>query len=182
MVAKLDDLTIPQVEPPASLGERIAASSHGTVPFTQRRRTLPSVPSSWLAMAASVAFAVGIGGGVAYDRIAAPAPQDNTALATLATSHFLHANFTPRDPGAPPAKVIYARDGSWLYVIVDTGQCDCRIDAVRGGSHVELGSPRSHGTTATLWVPKAGRPTALALVSETNQTVADVPLKYSAAP
>jgi hypothetical protein len=182
MVAKLDDLTIPLVEPPASLGRRIAAITNAPVPFARPRKAFFSAPPGWLAAAASVAFVLGIGGGVAYDRIATPVPEDNAALATLATSHFLHANFTARDPSAPPAKVIYARDGSWLYVIVDAGQCDCRIEAVRGGSHVELGSPRSHGTTATLWVPKAGRPAALALVSDTNHTVADVPLKYSAAP
>lgn len=181
MVARMDDLTIPLVTPPASLGERIAASAGTRVlPLARRRRVFPSVSTAWLATAASIAFVLGIGGGISYERASSGDGADNLALATLATSHFLHANFTPRDAGAPPAKVIYARDGSWLYVIVDAGQCGCRVEAVRSGSHVEFGSPRSHGATETLWVPKAGRPTALALVSDGDRTIADVPLKYFA--
>jgi hypothetical protein len=185
MVALLEDLTVPEVQPPASLGERIAASARTVVPLGRRRRAPFSGQSGWLAMAASVAFVLGIGGGMWFDLAAGLGPasdQDSLALATIATSHFLHASFTSREPGAPPAKVLYARDGSWLYVIVDAARCDCRIVARRGEARVDLGPPRAHGLTETLFLAKAGRPGALALISGENRTLGDVNLPYSAAP
>ncbi|MEO9264467.1 MAG: zf-HC2 domain-containing protein [Candidatus Baltobacteraceae bacterium] len=42
----------------------------------------------------------------------------NAATIAMIGSHFAHAQFTPVAAGAPSAKVIYARNGAWLYVIV----------------------------------------------------------------
>ncbi len=49
------------------------------------------------------------------------------ALAAIVHGHFGHAGFTPGAPGAPAAKVLYARDGAWLYLVVDRPESGLRL-------------------------------------------------------
>lgn len=79
---------------------------------------------SWLAAAATLIVAVGLGGTLAVEnaRLATIVADDGVALATVATSHFIHASFIGQAWGAPPAKVLYGRDGTWLYVVVDAAR------------------------------------------------------------
>jgi len=53
-------------------------------------------------------------------------------MVAMVSSHFLHAPFVPVTPGAPGAKVVYARDGSWLYVIVAPGSEPLDVIAISG--------------------------------------------------
>ncbi len=191
-VAALDDLVLPQAASPARLGERIAAAARTIVPQRpvasasqgsragRRRRWASLSWQSWSAVAASVAFILGIGGGVWLDRTNQTrlgAAGDERALERIATSHFRHASFIGREAGAPVAKVLYARDGAWIYVVVDARDCACRVVAhSENGTH-DLGPLHEHGATKTLFNDGAGRPVTLELMRG-GQRVADATLIY----
>jgi anti-sigma factor RsiW len=90
-------------------------------------------PAGWIA-AVAAAFIVGllpwtlglgIGGG------GGPTAQQRASDAMLA-GHFLHVELTPLASGAPAAKAIYARNGSWLYVLVGPAQRTLGIVLVAG--------------------------------------------------
>jgi hypothetical protein len=167
-VAMLDDATIPQVAPPPALAQRIAASAAAlaaskVVPL----RRAPSWHVQQLGLAASIALVVGLGGGIAFDRSTGgshAATRDEDAIKTIAASHFLHATFASLVPGAPTAKVLYARDGSWYYVIVDDNVADCHVVARSAGGDVDGGSLVAGTQTSTLFVHPAVRPRSLELV------------------
>lgn len=71
----------------------------------------PRVSVWWVAVAAAAALILGL-------LIPHGAPQGDVATLAMLHSHFAHAQFTGNGPAA---KVIYARDRSWYYVIVAGG-------------------------------------------------------------
>jgi hypothetical protein len=183
-VAALDDAFIPQLDPPERLGARIAASAQAVVPLAprrvSRRAALPS--PSFYATAAALLLAAGIGGGALVEHSAEvrEAAHDSAILATIATAHFNHVSLTAREPSAPISKVLYARDGAWFYVVIDSPTCDCRVVARSAASERDLGAPEVRGSTATLFVRDFPRPTALELVDAAGRVIAGATLVYSA--
>jgi hypothetical protein len=179
-VAALDDAMLPRIEPPAELGRRIAASAAVVRPAPAVRR--PFVAPRWaMAMAAAFALATGLWGGVQFQQAAgvrAALRADDLMLATLVNSHFKHQPFTPRRAGAPNAKVLFAPDGAWFYVIVDGSAGTCRLLARSATGERDLGSPALRGGTATLMVRDFPRPTSLELVGQDGGTIAGVSLTY----
>ncbi len=186
-VAALDEVFVPQLEPPERLGSRIAASAQAVVPFVprpvsgtpSRRPVRPA--TGFLATAAALLIAVGTGGGVLVERSAESrqAASDSAVLATIANSHFNHVSFSPRDPAAPISKALYARDGAWFYVVVDSATCDCRVIAHSPAGRRDLGKPDVRGTTATLFVRDFPRPASLDLVDASDRVIAGARLVYS---
>lgn len=80
------------------------------------------------------------------------------ALAAIVHGHFSHAGFTPGAAGAPAAKVLYARDGAWLYLVVDRPEAGLRLLAEAPGAAPRLlGVTRASGAVATLYVERPGR-------------------------
>jgi hypothetical protein len=67
------------------------------------------------------------------------------ALAALVHSHFDHSPFVAQRVGAPAAKVMYARDGSWLFVVVDRPSVPLEVDGIAAnGAALSLAQlPRS---------------------------------------
>jgi len=185
-IAALDEVFVPLVEAPERLGMRISMSSEVVAPPTRsvshdgwlRKRLSLFVPG-FLAAALVLLF-LGISGGMLYQRstIWRQVAQDSTVLATIATSHFKHASFTAREPGAPIAKVLYARDGRWFYVIVNSASCDCRLVARSATAQRDLGSLEVRGSTATRFVSDFPRPTSLKLIGGSRSEVLSVSLKY----
>lgn len=183
-VAALDATFVPQIEPPERLGARVASSAREIAPraplapATPRRqsRTAPG----FLAAAAAVLLAIGAGGGVLVERSAdlRQAARDSAILATIASSHFNHAGFTARDPSAPVAKALYARDGAWLYVVVDSATCDCSVVARSAAGERDLGKPEVRGKTATLFVRDFPRPLALELIGPAGRAISGATLVY----
>jgi anti-sigma factor RsiW len=112
----------------------------------------------WLAVAAALAlgFSIGVAG---LFRPAPPARE--AATVAMVESHFNHAQFAGT---GPPAKVIYARDRSWIYVIVAAGE---RYDvyAVRGGQARLVGSTQSNGATSEAFIAQPGALDAVELRS-----------------
>ena len=77
---------------------------------------------AWIAVAAALAIGLIPWAATVLRERAAPTEQpQRLADAAMLAGHFLHAPFAPRDPSAPPAKVVYARDGAWMYVIAGPG-------------------------------------------------------------
>jgi anti-sigma factor RsiW len=186
-IAALDETFIPQLEPPGRLGSRIAASAQ-TVTAPAPRREQPRASrtarpaAGFLATAAALLLAAGIGGGVLVERSAdgRQAARDSAILATIASSHFNHASLTPRDPAAPVSKVLYARDGAWYYVVVDSATCACRVVASTASGERDLGEPEVRGSTATLFVRNLPRPRSLELVGASGRIISGARLVYPA--
>lgn len=185
-VAALDEVFVPLVEPPERLRMRIAMSSEVVASPTRSvshddwlRKRPSRFVSGYLAAALLLLF-LGGSGGVLYQRSTTwrQVAQDSTVLATIATSHFKHASFTAREPGAPIAKVLYARDGRWFYVIVNSASCDCRLIARSATAQRDLGSLEVRGSTATRFVSDFPRPTSLKLIRGPRSDVSIVSLKY----
>ncbi|HET6276981.1 MAG TPA: zf-HC2 domain-containing protein [Candidatus Cybelea sp.] len=100
------------------------------------------VPAWWLPVAAAAALIVGMALPSLF------AQRESPTLAMI-HSHFNHAQFSGSN--APPAKVIYARDRSWYYVIVE-GSHRYGVYGVGNGRSVEIGSTQPKGESSELFV------------------------------
>jgi predicted anti-sigma-YlaC factor YlaD len=142
--------------------ERVVAELATAVPpVEQRLRALPSrrgTMQRWYAVAAVFVLMAGVSLGSLLDvrTLADRVSSDDTILSTIATSHFSHAEFTAVGAGAPVAKVLYARKGEWVYIIVDGAVPGCTAFATHAGVRVELGDVMLHGKTSTLFVRNPG--------------------------
>lgn len=119
-----------------------------SIRFTRERSRVSFVP--WLAVAA--AFVLGLLPSIPLlvEREQVNRMHDVASVAMI-NSHFNHAQFTGTAANAPPAKVIYARDHSWLYVIVQ-GNHRFEVDALRGSSTHTLGTTQPTGAASELFV------------------------------
>lgn len=108
------------------------------------------------------------------------AAHDSAILATIASSHCNHVGFTSRAPSGPVSKVLYARDGAWFHLVVDSATCDCRLLARSAAGQRDLGKPEVGGTTATLFVSDFAHPTSLELVAASGRVLSDATLAYPA--
>jgi anti-sigma factor RsiW len=181
-VAALVDEFVEPVDPPASLGARIAASARAVAPAPVARARVipfPQARAAWLA--AAIVVAAGSAGGALVEHAAdvRAAASQSAVLATLANSHFLHVSLSARRADAPVSKAIYARDGAWVYVIVDRASCACRVVARTTAGPIDLGAPETRGTTATLFTRAIARPTSVALVDAAGQILSDATLSYA---
>jgi len=169
-VAALDDAFVPQCEPPERLDARIAAAAQAVVPLAARRsvrRAALPAPSFYATAAALL---------LADTRQAA---HDSAVLATIATAHFNHITLTARESSAPVSKVLYARDGAWFYLVVDSATCDCRAVVRSAAGERDLGKLEVRGSTATLFVRDVPRPTSLELVDASGRVISGATLVYS---
>jgi len=102
-----------------------------------------------------------------YFRPAAP----QAALVAMIHSHFNHAQFAAvASANAPAAKVIYARDRSWLFIVAD-GSRRYSVYAINGARVTRLGDLQPQGATSTLYVAHA--PTADAVELREGSTVVE---------
>lgn len=143
------------------LGEAEAVVADLTLSYSpQEVAQLPArpLPRAWIATAAACAVAIGvtIASLLQTQHLAVRAGADDEILATLATSHFNHAQFAGTVPDAPVAKLLNARHGEWLYVIVDSPAGDLRVVAQRGDKTIDLGPTNAHGRTSILFVRDPG--------------------------
>ncbi|MBV8601855.1 MAG: zf-HC2 domain-containing protein [Candidatus Eremiobacteraeota bacterium] len=165
LVTRLILATTSLVEPPGGLERRVAPAA---------RRQWPV----WGSLAAALALSVGINATLLrHDSdVKTLALMDDAALSTIATSHFRHETLTPRRPGAPIAKALYAADGTWLYVIVDATDCRCRVVIKNNSGERDLGAPHAGSKASTLFERGQGSPQTVALVDGAGRVVADAEL------
>jgi hypothetical protein len=109
------------------------------VPLTFERR---GISAWWLAPAAAAALIVGL-------LLPRPASNQNAALLAMINSHFSHAQFAGQS--GPPAKVLYARDRSWYYVIVSGGH-RYEVYGIQAGVAHDLGATSPGEGTSQLFV------------------------------
>lgn len=120
----------------------------------------------WIAVAAAfvIGFLPTVPLWLAQHRSADLAATRSTATLAMIESHFTHAQFSPVAPNAPDAKVIYARDGSWLYIIVSGSH---RFVVYDDYGRV-LGTTEPSGTTSELLCVSPARANAVTLREGTN--------------
>ena len=99
-------------------------------------------PSQWI-LAVAAAFVLGLlpwGITALRDRPAGGnAAAGGQVAAAMLSGHFTHVPFVARVSGAPAAKVIYAREGGWIYVIAGAGTDALEIAVLRGEQSTTVG-------------------------------------------
>lgn len=100
-------------------------------------------------------------------------------LAAIVSSHFFHAAFASVERGAPSAKVLYARDGSWLYVIANA-DASYRVVGTVDGTKMFVGTTESRNGESTLFVRPSRRYGALEL-TDGKSTLSRAVLVYASA-
>jgi anti-sigma factor ChrR (cupin superfamily) len=88
--------------------------------------------------------------------------QTETALGAIASSHFGHTTLTS-GPGVV-AKALYARDGSWIYVVAEHVPRGAHV-VLRTGAAIRDAGALDAGTPATLFVRAPGRNEEISVVA-----------------
>jgi len=156
VVCAMIEMTTPLVSAPATLESRIKRIAE------PRRSKGPS--AMWGALAAAVILTLGL----STMHFREETLRSDAVLATIATSHFKHVSLTSHTIGAPPAKVLYAPDRSWIYLIVDAAPCECHLIAVYGNRVRDFGAPEQNDLTSTLFIKNAGKPASVRLVGKSG--------------
>ena len=155
----------------------LVAAMTGTQPEGALESGRPSDPRVARFAALAAVFALLFAGTLAYavferNRGAA----QSAPLAAIVGSHFLHAQFQSAMPAAPAAKVLYARDGTWIYAIVNA-PASYVLTGIRDGRATVLASTSATGTESTAFVRTAQRYLAVEL-RRNGALVARAPLVY----
>ena len=110
-------------------------------------RLRPSIFRFAIAAAFALVFlGLGVQTLLLHQRLAA----EDVALVTIVHSHFNHVSMSPKSSNPVAAKILYARDGSWIYIIADKPESSLRAVAGTAAGTVDLGALKSAGETATL--------------------------------
>ena len=135
---------------------------------------LPAVAAA-AAVAAILAFGLTMVFAPVRERPAGVA--DRPALEAMLAGHFLHAPFAGRIAGAPAAKVIYAREGGWIYVIAAPGAHALDVVAVTSGRRLSISSLEPSDRVRSRFATIAGRADTVELVDR-GVAVATAHLAY----
>ncbi|MFY9664941.1 MAG: hypothetical protein WAK19_10860 [Candidatus Cybelea sp.] len=102
---------------------------------------------------------------------------EDVALVTMVHSHFNHVSMSPQSANPVAAKILYARDGTWIYIIADKPGGPLRAVAHTPAGAADLGALGSAGQTATLLVHPRERIRSITL-QRAGTTVASAKLAY----
>lgn len=83
--------------------------------------------------------------------------RNDVALSALVNSHFNHVSFTPSVAGVPPAKLLYARSGEWLYVIIEQPRSDVTVEVRDARGKHTVGTIGGNRPEGALFVRRPGR-------------------------
>jgi hypothetical protein len=192
---------LPAIAPFAELGRRLSASAADSARTGARRATSTvsrsamrtsartsarssARPSTgWFsdrvlryAVAAALVLAL-LNAGWQSFRFHREIAVEDVALSTLVHSHFNHVSMTPLVAGPLAAKILYARDGSWIYVIADRPSGALRALGYGAGKALNFGTMPSDGKTATLLVRPRSRVRRIVL-ERGDVPVAEATLAY----
>jgi hypothetical protein len=103
--------------------------------------------------------------------------NDDVALVTMVHSHFNHVSMSPESANPVAAKILYARDGSWIYIVADKPGGTLHAIAQVGSATTDLGALVSTGESATLLVRPRERIASITL-QRTGTSVASARLVY----
>jgi len=123
-------------------------------PHRRTTRRGPSASSAWIgAIAACLALAFGVQS-VRLASADAAITRTGDALAIVAASHFEHVTMTPTH-GSLTAKVLFSRDHTWIYCIVDS-RARYTLGGSAGGVWRELAQTVANGSVSAAFVAHAG--------------------------
>ncbi len=165
--------SLPAAEPSSELGRRIGESAR---PRLQTVAPTRAWDLRGLAIAAVFALAFLVAGWQALalrGRVAA----DDLALVTVVHSHFNHVSTSPQSANPVAAKILYARDGSWLYIIADRPGGTLRALGRTAAGTLDLGVLAGSDQAATLLVRPSTRITSVTLQRD-GTAVASAKLVY----
>lgn len=155
----------------------VVATMTGTQPEDAAETGSAADPRIARFAALAAVFALLFAGALAYAVFERNRGTEQAApLAAIVGSHFLHVQFQSATPQAPAAKVLYARDGSWIYVIVNE-PAPYAVTGIRDGRATDLVSTSATGTESTAFVRTAQRYSTLEL-RRNGALVARAPLVY----
>ncbi|MGA8795677.1 MAG: hypothetical protein WB526_01250 [Candidatus Cybelea sp.] len=162
---------LPMASPSPALERRLRDSVRPQLGAAKAR---PSVLRFALAAAVALIF-LGLGWQtlVLQQRLKA----DDVALVTMVHSHFNHVSMAPESANPVAAKILYARDGSWMYIIADKPGGSLHAIAETATGTVDLGVLTSTGETASLLVHPRGRISSVVL-QRADANVASARLTY----
>jgi hypothetical protein len=162
---------LPAREPSPELGERLRES---TTPRTQRRAR-NRFDLAWALAAALVLALLALGWQniVLRKHLA----RQEIALAMLVHSHFNHVSMIAAPGNTIAAKILYARNGSWIYIIVENPSSSLRAVGQTPVGTLDLGTLERSGDIATLLRHPRVRVHSIAL-KRGNVTLASAVLVY----
>ena len=135
--------------------EETLASMTSLLPAYRAPQRRPAVWKPAARVAVAAAFVAGLLVAtftLAFMNLGGGSNDDVRAQIAMTHAHFEHIELEPAAAGAPAAKVIYAQDRSWLYVIVDDGRAGYRLlSAGPTGTH-GLGQLVAHGGSSSLFI------------------------------
>lgn len=161
---------LPQATPSPALERRLRESVRRR-PSAKPRASL--FPLGLAAAFALVVLGLGWQALVLRDRLAV----DDVALVTMVHSHFNHVSMDPESANPVAAKILYARDGSWIYIIADKPGGILHAIARTAVGAADLGALGSAGETATLLVHPRERIRSITL-ERAGTNVASARLTY----
>jgi len=103
--------------------------------------------------------------------------DEDVALVTMVHSHFNHVSMAPESANPVAAKILYARDGSWIYIIADKPGGSLHAIAETATGTVDLGLLTSTGETASLLV-RPREPIRSVVLRRADTDVASARLTY----
>ena len=147
----------------------LAAALRPMPPVTARRTWWTTV-----ATAAAIVFAAT----TAFESISAHTAsaqmvRTGAALGAIASSHFAHTTLTS-EPGIV-AKALYARDGSWVYVVAQNAPRDAHVVLRSGTASRDVGVLDA-GAPATLFLRTPGRAAEISLLAGERVVAHGVPV------
>jgi hypothetical protein len=95
----------------------------------------------------------------------------------MVQSHFNHVSMSPQSANPVAAKILYARDGSWIYIIADKPGGSLHAIARSATGSADLGELTSTGETATLLVHPRKRIVSI-MLQRAGANVASARLAY----
>lgn len=162
--------SLPQATPSPALGRRLRESA--------RPRPSANFRASLFPFALAAAFALAfLGLGWQQLVLRARLHSEDVALVTMVHSHFNHVSMSPESANPVAAKILYARDGSWVYIIADKPGGALHVIARTAHDVADLGVLTSTGETASLLVHPRERIRSITL-QRAGTTVAYANLAY----
>lgn len=145
-----------------------------------RAKTLPraGLGAFWPALAAVILVAL-LPASLLYRQnasVTAQLAQEDAMVSRLASSDHRTAKFGPM-PGGHSARVMYGPTGSWYVVMVKGTRKPMQVAWMHDGEKTMLGTTRSLGEVAMLYLPQSHRMEKLALM-DGNEVVAEANLAY----
>jgi len=146
----------------------------------RRVRFAGQPPRAWIA-AVAAAFLIGLlpwGVTTLRNPTDASGSSQQLAMNAMLAGHFLHTPFAAVIPGAPNAKVIYPREGGWLYVLVGAASQPIEVAAVVGNQRMPIASISPGAATRAAFVAIPQRVSAVQLL-ENGAPIATARIVYA---